>query len=131
MKRLYLILPLLLTACSPSSLEDFQREGESLCSELVVDLQEIQTREDLLRALPKLKKRFNELVQIMIQARSYQELHSEEEILQPLESTYSMNLDLIRELQRIYQIEGGQELVEKAEREALIRLDGHFPQMRH
>jgi len=124
MKYISLLLPILLTACTPSSSEDFKREGESICQELTLDLQKIQTREELLRALPRFKKTFNSLVQLMIQAHKYQLRHPEEESFDSSFTTYQTNLELMSQLRRIYQIEGGQELIERAEREALIRLDG-------
>ena len=110
----------LLCGCSPSSLEDFHYEGESRCKALVHDLQKIQNREELTRAIPKLKKTFEELVTLMIHAREFQENHpADNEVA--FENTFSSLLE--EELRRIYAMEGGREIIEHAQQEALVRLD--------
>ena len=83
----YLIFMVLLCGCNPSSLEDFQHEGEALCRSIVADVQDINNREDLAKASPKLKKRFNNLVDLMIEARTYSQAHPEECALPPTTSS--------------------------------------------
>lgn len=122
-KALVIFITLLAAACSPSSLDDFKKEGEAVSKSLVVILQKIETREDLTNASPKLKKKFEELVDLMIAARKYQILHPEEESFNILEYELPSNEDLITELKRIYSIEGGREIIEDTQREALLRLD--------
>ena len=115
-----LVVALLLASCGPTSLEDFRKEGEAICRSLVHDLQKIQSREELVRAAPHLKKRFSQLVGSIIEARLYQRESSEESSFEP----NAFDALLLFELKRIYAIEGAREIMESVEREALIRLDG-------
>ncbi len=114
---------LLLSACNPNSIEDFRYEGEAKSHALAAELRKIHTREQLLKAAPLLKKRFNSLVDLMIEARAFQQKH-------PEETAGDFDLDqhpasdaLREELERIYHLEGGKEAIEQAQREALLRLD--------
>jgi hypothetical protein len=119
------ILIVLAAGCSPNSLEDFQHEGEAMNRALAKDIREIRTREELVKAIPRLKKRYEEFVDLIIAAKEYQQEHLEEE---PPEVNFSdlPNGELLFwELKRIYAMEGGRESMEKAQREALIRLDAY------
>ena len=118
-----LILLLLLTCgCSPHSSEEFQREGKAQCRTLSEQLSKIESQEQLLKAEPELKKAFEALVTLMIEAREFQQKHldvvaiemegKEEELLQ-------------EHLRRIYGLEGGREVIERAQQEALVRLDAY------
>lgn len=120
---LVILLLLFLFGCSPNSSEDFQHEGASLCRALVSDLQHIENREQLLRAEPQLKKRFEDLIDLMIQAREFQQKHLDEG-----DSVYQedqVDALLEDELRRVYTIEGARELIERTQQEALIRLDAY------
>jgi hypothetical protein len=119
---LKIFFSLLCTAgCSPGSIEDFHWEGESQCRALVDELQAIHDRDELLRAVPKIKKSFEDLVALMIRAREFQEEHPDESL--PLISENSFSNKLQQELRRIYTLEGGREIMEGAQQEALVRLD--------
>ena len=111
----------LLYGCSPSSLEDFHYEGESRCRALIEDLQKIHSREELMRATPVIKNHFEELVTLMIHAREFQENHPDENTPPAFENTVSSLLE--EELRRIYALEGGREIIERTQQEALVRLD--------
>ncbi len=114
-----LLLLLFLAGCAPSSLEDYQREGSALCRQLAVDLQKIHNREELARALPQIEKQFEKFVDLMIEARTFQQKHPEDASL--YESDES---EILRaQLQRVCALEGGLDAMEKAQREALLRLD--------
>lgn len=118
MKRCLFLL-LLLAGCAPSSLEDYQREGEALSRKLTADLQKIYTREELAKAVPHLEKQFEKMIDLIIEARLFQIDHPEDASLYD-----GFESDALRDqLQRIYTIEGGRETIEKAQHEALIRLD--------
>lgn len=112
----------LFSGCSPNSLEDFHCEGEARCRVLVKELQKIRSREQLASSAPMLKKHFEDLVLLMIQAREYQETHCEEDSA-ALVSENEVSTVLEEELRRIYAIEGGREVIERAQQEALVRLD--------
>lgn len=118
MKKIVICL-VLLWGCSPNSLEDFHHEGQALVKNLIEELKAIQNREQLQKELPGLKSQFEELVDLMIAARKYQESHPEEEIF----DYASFDDELLEEIKRIYKIEKGKELIEQAQREALLRLD--------
>jgi hypothetical protein len=113
-----------LVGCSPGSLNEYRHEGESTCRDIIGDLQSIETREDLASLEPILKRNFEKLVSVIISARQFQINNPEEALALPvlLESDVS-NL-LKEELERVYRIEGGKEIVERAQREAMLRLDG-------
>lgn len=115
---------LFFASCSPSSSTDFHQEGEALCRLLISELQMIHTREDVMKAEEHLKKIFNSLVDLMIEARQFYQKFPEEALSEPTLDEEAWNQELHRELARVYAIEGGREGIEKAEREALIRLDG-------
>lgn len=116
-----IILVCCLNFCScSSSLEDFQKEAEGVCRTLVEELQQVETREDLLKSESKLRHLFDELVEVILTARQYQEKHLDE--APALSNSYDERL--LEEMMRIYHIEGGREIIERAQREALIRLDG-------
>lgn len=120
---IYLILPLLfLFGCSPHSLEDYQFQGEALCRTMVVELQKIHTRDELSAALPELKRQFSAFVNLMIEAKEFQLKHPEQEGIDPAYYEHEYAEGLKDELARLCKLEGGRELIEKAQREALIRL---------
>ncbi|MBS0615863.1 MAG: hypothetical protein JSR58_04850 [Verrucomicrobia bacterium] len=113
--RFLFFLLLLCASCSPESSDDFRHEGEAIARALVDELQEVENRQDLLKASPKLKKLFEQLVDLMIAARNAQ--------MEPQLDSTEMSQVLQAELKRIYRMEGGREVIEKAQKEALLRLD--------
>jgi hypothetical protein len=118
-------LLLLLCGCSPNSSQEFRREGEAHCHALVKDLEKIENREQLLRAQPRLKKHFESLISLMIEARKFQQRHADDaEAEDPFTEEEATAL-LQEELRRIYCIEGSREVIESAQQEALIRLDAY------
>lgn len=119
-----LILLIGLYGCSPSSSEDFQREGEALTRTLIKHLEAIETQEDLLRAEPALKKDFEAYVDLISQARE-QQLRRADEIVVDASSDFSVSGELKEAMRRIYAMEGGREIIERAQQEALVRLDAY------
>ena len=115
--------------CSPGSLSDYRHEGESACRDIIGDLQKIEKREDVARLEPVLKRKFEKLVSVIIEARKFQIKYPEEALALPIALESDVSDLLKEELQRVYRIEGGQEIVERAQREAMLRLDG-FEKMR-
>ena len=117
---------LLLWGCSPNSAQEFQKEGETLCRSLVLELQKIEDREHLLAAEPKLKRQFEDLIDLIIEAREFQQKRFEDEA--PHELALEQNCfeaALEAQLRRIYTMEGGREVIERAQQEALVRLDAY------
>ena len=119
--RFFAIL-IFLSSCQSASLDDFRYEGASQVRLLIEDLKEVESREDLADAAPILKKRFEKIVDLMIQSRAYQQKNPGLEI-----SFYSSNQalsdSLLEQMKRVYALEGGKECIEKAQREAMLRLD--------
>ena len=118
-----LVVGLLMGSCSPNSFEDFQTEGEALSRKITLDLQKVQTTEQLVEIAPVLKKRFYFLVELMIQARKYQEAHPEEWTDERPRADATFNELMVIELERVHKLERGREVIEKAQRDALHRLD--------
>lgn len=115
-------LALLLIACEPRSLDEFNEEGHGIIQSLIVELQGIQTRDDLLQREPRLKGLFEELAEVMMNARLFQEKsHLDPRPLSPEDHELSDQLRI--ELNRVYRLEGASELVEKCQETALHRLD--------
>ena len=120
---LALCLLFALSSCSPNSIEDFHQEGQTCSRALIRDLQKISTREELALAAPLVKKHFEALVDLMIRARTFQERHPEESFALPFASQTTISDELEEELRRIYKIEGGREIIERTQQEALVQLD--------
>jgi hypothetical protein len=108
MKKIFFAL-LILLGCNPNSYEDFHCEGDAHCRKMLDTLKKIQDRQQLLQAQPVLKQHFEELVNLMIAARKFQMNSLETKIFYP--STYSESV-----------IEGGREVIEKAQKQAFLRL---------
>lgn len=118
-KLLFIFIISLLCGCNIHSLDDFRHEAEGVCRALVEEFQRVETREDLLKSEAKLRRLFDELADLIITAQRYQKNHLDEAPL--LSNSYEE--PLLEEMLRIYRIEGGREIVERAQRESLIRLD--------
>lgn len=122
MKKIAVLLLGFLCACQPSSLDDFQYEGACQTRLLLQELAEIETREDLASMEPIIKNRFEKIVAIMIQARVFQQKNPDIEV-----AFSSRNIllsdSLLDEMKRIYDLEGGRECIERAQREAMLKLD--------
>lgn len=118
-----LFIVALFVGCSPGSLKDFRHEGESTCRAIISDLQSIENREDLMRMEPILKRRFEKLATIIIEARQFQIAYPEEALSVQMPQENEISDTLKEELQRVYSIEGGKEIIERVEREAMLKLD--------
>lgn len=112
-------------SCNIHSLEDFREEGESITRLLIRELNSINNRQDLIIASPKLRLMFQELVKVMISARQYREKHPELDIPELSATNLLLSEELRIELNRIYHLEGGREIIEKCQEIALQRLDAY------
>lgn len=114
---------LLITSCSPQSLDDFKEQGEQETRLLIQELEKIHNRQELLNSQEKLKNIFNSLVDISIKAQLFKEKHcKEDEKIEFSERNLELNEKLRIELERIYRIEGGKEAIERYQEEALQKL---------
>lgn len=102
---------------SCSSGDDPRREGHKIIKLLIQDLQKIRTRDDLLVVEPLLEKHFLKLAQVMIGSR---ERDGEGELK---ESDHILSEQLRVQLNRVYHIEGGREIIERTQVRAIELLN--------
>lgn len=112
---------LFMISCTPSSFEKFQKEGQKLAMELAGDLQGIETRRQLIEKEGSIKKKIDQLVDLMIEARRWQRKQAKAATI-PIGDKQASDA-LKAEMERIYAIDGCQEIFEEWQREALNRLD--------
>ncbi|HSX26798.1 MAG TPA: hypothetical protein VLE89_07320 [Chlamydiales bacterium] len=105
------------SGCAPSTLGDLRLEGEAETRKLAMELKAIDTKEELSRAVPRLKRRYNRLADLLLEARKFEEKGGEPSLASE---------ELFAELARLYEIPGGRELVESAQEEAVRRLSRAF-----
>jgi hypothetical protein len=123
--KLWIWALLLLCSCSPSSSLDFQHEGEARCRQLTQELQKIENREQLVQAESRLKQHFENLVDLMISAKEFQRDHLDDVSQDSVYEESVIETALQEQLRRIYDIEGGREIIERSQQEALVRLDAY------
>jgi hypothetical protein len=111
-----------LMGCHTTSLEELQGKGAEKIKILLEQLYQIETREDLVKAENDIKKIFESLVDLMIEARILQQKEGEW-LFTSVSMQEELSYCLLAELKRIYALEGGRECIERAEREAMLRLD--------
>lgn len=111
--RFVLILALFFLSCSPSQSTDLRKQGKSQIEKLVAELRKIETKEDLKRAVPRLKKNFNKLADLLVLTRQFP---------QDEEKPCQIGEELFTELARLYEIPGARELIESSQAEAVHRL---------
>lgn len=118
-----LCLLLMTTGCGSSSLEDFEEEGEGVIRSLIQDLKVIYTREQLLAASGGLQRHFERLVTIMIAAEEFNLSHLKLDKGKNVQLNHDLSDQLRVELNRLYRLEGGQQIIERCQEKALHRLD--------
>lgn len=112
-----LILPfLLLASCGPMSMRDVRSQADAEVTKLTKVLREIDTKDDLQARLPKIKKGFNHIAELVLEVRSIQE--KSPEFLEPSQ----VGDELFAELARLYEMPGGRALIETAQSDAIQRL---------
>jgi hypothetical protein len=104
-----------LVSCSPCSFDELRCDGEAETKKFTDELRKIQTKDDLSRSLPKIKKRFNKIAGILIELAEYQKKDPE-----PISRAGD---ELFIEMARIYEIPGGREAIESCQSEAVHSLD--------
>jgi len=110
-KILFFLQAFFLVACSPATLEDLVSQGEAETRLLAEELHCIETKEELKRRLPRLRKRFNRIANLLIDLRKFSNLP-------PGEPTLASE-KLFIELARLYEIPGAREIIESAQSEAV------------
>ncbi len=107
--------------CSPSSIEEFQFEGEDVAKGLLKELGRVYSLSDLKKEGPKLKKEYEHLARLMIAAKKYQNRHPNDEVSGLI--GFEVSEALKKEFMRIYQLGGCSEVMEELQRESLHKLD--------
>lgn len=125
MMLLFLAVGAVLCGCSPHSSEEFHKEGEVLCRSLVETLQTIDSLDQLLLAEPILKKKFESLVSLMIEASRFQQKHPDDWGAEAGIEPGFISVELKEQLRRIHLLEGGREVIERAQQESLVKLDAY------
>jgi len=113
MKKL-LCLVIFALGCTPSTIDEYRREGESLAIAIASELKKVETKADLEACGPKIKKKLDKLTDLMIASQKIA-------IDAPKEVTYGSQ-QLKKEQMRIYSIEGGKETFEAICSEALQKI---------
>jgi hypothetical protein len=120
---IFFLLFLTATSCGPRSFEDFVEEGEGVTRSLIQDLKAIHTREQLIAASGKLQRQFDRLVSLMIAAEEFSVAHPELNKGELIGQNRELSDQLRVEMNRIYRLEGGRQMIEKCQEKALHRLD--------
>ncbi len=113
----------LAASCTSPSLQEYRKKAENASRFFQEELSYIQTREELVARLPKIQQYYEEIVDLLIEVHRFEKKQGEDFIQAADERDFLASEALMIEIERIYQLEGGKELMEKAQKEALFRLD--------
>lgn len=120
--RFFLLLIVFsLSSCRGPSPEYYQEKGRQITAELIEQVRHIETIEELIQRDACLTALYNELVDLIIEAKTYQRKHHK--TWEPDEESSLISDELQFELMRLYKIPGAKQLMEKYQLPALIRLD--------
>lgn len=124
----YVFIALVLVSCGTRNQEEFQTEGQKVAQAITRELQQVHTRDDFSEAMPRLKKLHEQLVDVIISAKQYRQMHGWEEVPPLSREAEQVNVRLQVEVARVSRLEGGQEFVERCQESALNRLDAFLKQ---
>jgi hypothetical protein len=126
-QKILIITVLVVQGCSPSNQQNYKVEGQEIIRSLTKELKPIRTREQLLQTAPKIKKLFNKLTTVLVKAKEYQlrdqKIENDLEDSEALTDERMFSDQLKEELNRIYRLDGGKEIIETCQKDALERLD--------
>jgi hypothetical protein len=112
--RLFIAFLVTLFSCTPSTHEDMKKEGQKIISQIILELHSITTREELVKKRNVLKKNFDRLALLIIESEKINNnIYKDDEDF----NLYSDELK--NQMIRIYEIDGGQELIESYQKNAL------------
>jgi hypothetical protein len=111
------------TGCGSRTFEDLQEEGKGVIRSIIQELQLVKTREELLASSGMLQGQFDRLATIMIKAEELGDAHPEWDKGELSAVDHELSDRLRIELNRIYRIEGGRQIIEKCQEKGLHRLD--------
>lgn len=110
----YILLLLFIFGCKSPTGDDLHDQGQAIIHSLVIELQDVETRDDLILKKGQLKKLFNQFVEVLIKTKKTQVTNNEHDI--------QWSEQLKEELIRIYSINGAREVIESSQKDALERL---------
>lgn len=116
-----LIFLLLFSSCSPTTSSDYQTQACVVMKNFVKDLKKINDPKQLKKKQQILKKHFNRLTSLMIDYRTFLDKQPEivqEESLKMQKRAYELKC----ELYRIYQLDGGLDLIEEIQKDSYLKL---------
>lgn len=122
MNRILICVFLLFSSCSSRTVEDYREEAAVITHAIVKELVDVQTKDALVAKIPRLKKKFNELAEVIIEAAEFEEKHPSLNASEVSNYVYLVNNRLKEELERLYAIDGARQIIEKSQSEALHRL---------
>jgi hypothetical protein len=103
-------------------LPDYKEEGEGVVRSLHQELREIHSREDLISSSGRLKRHFDRLAEVMIAAEEYKKSNPACDSDDCTVPNRELS-DLLRgELNRLYRLQGGRQIIERCQEQALHRL---------
>ena len=107
-------LLLLLASCGPSSISDLRVVGDAETLKFANLLHKIDTKDDLQRNLPKVRKSYLRIAELIVQVKEFHDA---------IDTEPSAASDrLFAELARLYEMPGCRELMESAQGDALALL---------
>ncbi|MCH9632124.1 MAG: hypothetical protein S4CHLAM6_04510 [Chlamydiae bacterium] len=118
---LLLIFLLIMSSCSPTTSNDYQTQACVIMKKFVKDLKKINDPKQLKKKQKLLKKHFNNLTNLMIDYRIFLDKQPEidqEESVKMQQRAYELKC----ELYRIYQLDGGLDLIEEVQKDAYLKL---------
>lgn len=112
-----------ISGCHRTSQEEIYEEAQSALRSLVLSLQEVRGHEAMQAYTSRVTRHFEKLVSLMIAAReaSIEETSAHESLSMYSNENWGEKLRI--ELERIFEIEGGKEWIERCQYPALVQLD--------
>jgi len=107
-------------------LEDYREEGRSTMRSLIETSKHVHNREQLVEKSTDFKRLFDSLVSLSIAAHEHSLSHSPIAPLPLYPEDHLLSEALRQELERLCSIDGGRELIERMQEEALHRLDKYL-----
>jgi hypothetical protein len=118
-------LALLLTflaACAAPGPEELYAEGVAETRRLAELLAQIDTKDELVARMPKIKKSYSRMADLVLAVRKQNRRGGLQKLFQPSEASDA----LFAQLARLYEMPGCRALIEQAQAEAIQKL-GHTP----
>lgn len=126
MRYLLIVLGCLMAfSCGRPTLEEYREEGRGITKNLIKALQKVHTREKLQASSTKLQKLFDEMATVMIAAQELKQKKMGLEAVELTKEDHELSDRLRFELNRLYYIEGGRTIIEKAQEKGLKRLEAY------